>query len=190
MSEVPAESRALLLPYKRTAAGAQARYTSDKNSRTNDSRLNHYLDTFLLSVKLQDNPLLLKFRHQTKNDIITAYALFLLAGQTLLAKSIRVDTAKCYIKAVSDYFKKNHQFNPAVDETGAIPQELDKTYKEAKRWESMPNRSEPLTPEMVEYLYDQGKALYPRFCSCYSCRRAVLCLQTGFRISKLILLCI
>ena len=87
-----------------------------------------------------------------------AYALYLLSGHTLLAKSIRVDTAKAYIKAVSDYFKRNQQFNPALDKTGAIPPELDKVYKEAKRWESMPDRSEALTPEMVEYLYDKGKA--------------------------------
>ena len=66
MSEVPDESRAFLLPYKRTASGAQARFTSDKNSRTNDSRLKHYLDKFLPSVKLQWNPLLLKFQHKTK----------------------------------------------------------------------------------------------------------------------------
>ena len=128
--------------------------------------------------------MLLKFRHKTKNDIITAYALFLLSGQTLLAKSIRVDTAKGYIKAVTDYFKKNHQFNPAVDETGAIPLELDKTFKEASRWESMPNRSEPLTPEMVEHLYDQGKALHQDSALAALADWAVLCLQTGFRISE------
>ena len=133
MSEVPAESRALLLPYKRVATGTTARFTNDKNNRTNASRLKHYLEKFLPSVKLQNNPLLLRFRHQTKNDVIVSYAIFLLSGHTLLAKSIKVGTAKQYIKAVSDYLRKNNQFNPAVDESGALPHDLDKIYKEAKR---------------------------------------------------------
>ena len=113
-----------------------------------------------------------------------AYALYLLSGHTLLAKSIRVDTAKAYIKAVSDYFKRNQQFNPALDKTGAIPPELDKVYKEAKRWESMPDRSEALTPEMVEYLYDKGKASHPDSAIAAYADWAVLSLQAGFRISE------
>ena len=184
MSDLPDESRALLLPYKRVASGTAARFTSSKNSGTNSNRLKHYLEKFLPSVKLGWNPLLLKCCHQTKNDVIVSYALFLLSGNTLLAKSIKVGTAKTYIKAVSDYFLKNHQFNPAVDESGAIPHELDKVYKEAKRWESMPNRSEPLTPEMVEYLYDYGKANHQDSALAAYADWAVLSLQAGFRISE------
>ena len=168
MSEVPDESRALFFPYKRVASRAQARFTSDKNIRTHESRLNHYLTKFLPSVKLQGNPLLLNFRHETQNDIIVAFALYLLTGNTLLARSIKVNTAKAYIKAVSDHFHKNHQFNPAVDKTGAIPLDLDRVYKKAQRWKSMPNRSEALTPEMVEYLYDQGRAS-SGLCHCCCC---------------------
>ena len=128
--------------------------------------------------------MLLKFTHRTQNEIIVAYALYLLSGHTLLAKSIRTDTAKAYIKAVSDYFKRNQQFNPALDKTGAIPPDLDKVYKEAKRWESMPNRSEALTPEMVEYLYDTGKASHQDSALAAYADWAVLSLQAGFRISE------
>ena len=184
MSEVPDESRPLLLSYKRVASRAQARFTSDKNIRTHESRLNHYLTKFLPSVKLQGNPLLLNFRHETQNDIIVAFALYLLTGNTLLARSIKVNTAKAYIKAVSDFFHKNHQFNPAVDKTGAIPLDLDRVYKEAQRWESMPNRSEALTPEMVEYLYDQGRASHQDSAIAAVADWAVLSLQAGFRISE------
>ena len=184
MPEVPDESRALLLPYKRVASGTAARFTSSKNARTNDSRLKHYLEKFLPSVKLGQNPLLLKFSHQSKNDVITAFAVFLLSGHSLLAKSIKVNTAKCYIKSVSDYFQKNNQFNPAIDESGATPNDLDKVYKEAKRWESMPNRAEALTPEMVEYLYDQGQLAHQDSAIAAYADWAVLSLQAGFRISE------
>ena len=107
MSEVPNESRILLLSYKRVAQGTPARFTSDKNIRTHASRLKHYLTSFLPSVKLEKNPLLLQFTHRTQNEIIVAYALYLLSGHTLLAKSIRVDIAKAFIKAVSNYIKRN-----------------------------------------------------------------------------------
>ena len=76
--------------------------------------------------------MLLKFTHRTQNEIIVDYVLYLLSGHTLLARSIRVDAAKAYNKAVSDYFKRNQQFSPALDKTGAIPSDLDKVYKEAK----------------------------------------------------------
>ena len=66
MSEVPDESRALILPYMRTTAGVQAIFTSDKNSRTNNSMVNHYLDKFITSVKLQWNPLLFNFTMRPK----------------------------------------------------------------------------------------------------------------------------
>ena len=184
MSEVPAESRALLLPYKRVAAGAKARFTDDKNTRTNSSRLKHYLEKFLPSIKLQDNPLLLRFRHQTKNDVIVSFAIYLLSGHTLLARSIKVGTAKQYIKAVSDYFSMNNQFNPAVDESGNLPHELNKVFREAKRWESMPNRSEALTPEMVEFLYDQGNTSHQNSALAALADWSVLSLQAGFRISE------
>ena len=101
----------------------------------------------------------------------------------MLAKSIKVNTAKCYIKSVSDYFQKNNQFNPAIDESGAIPNDLDKVYKEAKRWESMPNRAEALIPEMVEYLFDQGQLSHQDSAIASYADWAVLSLQSGFRIS-------
>ena len=88
------------------------------------------------------------------------------------------------LKFVFAYFQKNNQFNPAIDESGAIPHDLDKVYKEAKRWESMPNCSEALTPEMVEYLFDQGQSSHQDSAIVSYADWAVLRLQSGFRISE------
>ena len=66
----------------------------------------------------------------------------------------------------------------------ALPHDLDKIYKEAKRWESMPNRSEALTPEMVEHLYDKGTASHQDSAIAALADWSVLNLQAGFRISE------
>ena len=122
--------------------------------------------------------------HQTKNHVMISYALYLLTGQTLLAKSIKVATVKLYLKAVVDYFGEHRQFNPTLDEKGNKLQVLESLYHEGSRWEKMPNRAEPLTPEMVKFLVDNSANLHPdSACSAYS-DWAVLSLQTGFRISE------
>ena len=48
----------------------------------------------------------------------------------------------------------------------------------------MPNNSEPLTPQMIEYLYDQDLALQWDYPFTALADWAVLCLQTGFRTSQ------
>ena len=111
MSDLPSESRAVLLPYRRAASGCRSRYQSAKNIGTLHSRQSHYLDTFLTWANLGSNPLLQGYSHKSKNDVIISYAMYLLTGQTLLAKSIRVATVKLYLKAVADYFLANEQLN-------------------------------------------------------------------------------
>ena len=44
----------------------------------------------------------------------------------------------------------------------------------------MPNRSEPLIPEVVEYLYDQGKASSQNSALAALVDWLLFCLQTGF----------
>ena len=118
--------------------------------------MKHYLKTFLPFCFLQDNPLLLGFCQDSKNEIMVSYAVYLLTGNTLLAKSIKVATAKLYVKAVVDYFTARKQFNPTLTDKGEKIQALDKVWIEGICWEKMPNRAEPLTPEMVQYLVEVG----------------------------------
>ena len=146
--------------------------------------MKHYLDTFLPFCYLQDNPLLLGLCQDSKNEIMVSYATYLLTGNTLLAKSIKVATAKLYVKAVVDYFTSRKQFNPTLTDKGEKIQALEKVWTEGIRWEKMPNRAEPLTPEMVQYLVEAGsKSPSHSALSAYA-DWAVLSLQTGFRISE------
>ena len=135
-------------------------------------------------MELRSNPLLLGFRHETKNNIMVAYATFLLTGQNLMVKSIKVSTVKLYLKAVSDYFYDNKQFNPTLDEIGAQPRRLRAVYHEALRWEQMPNRSEALTVDMVTYLYDTGVESDEDSAASSLADWMILSLQTGFRVSE------
>ena len=133
---------------------------------------------------MESNPLLLGYSHDTKNKVMISYAMYLLTGQTLLVKSIKVATVKLYVKAVVDYFTSKDQFNPTLTTKGEQLVKLEDLYKEGIRWEKMPNRSEPLTPEMVQYLVEYGSKFHPNSAPSAYADWAVLSLQTGFRISE------
>ena len=133
---------------------------------------------------MESNPLLLGYSHDTKNKVMISYAMYLLTGQTLLVKSIKVATVKLYVKAVVDYFTSKDQFNPTLTTKGEQLVKLEDLYKEGIRWEKMPNRSEPLTPEMVQYLVEYGSNFHPNSAPSAYADWAVLSLQTGFRISE------
>ena len=87
---------------------------------------------------------------------MVSYVAYLLTGHTLLAKSIKVATAKLYVKAVVRFFAARKQFNPTLTENCEKIQALDRFWTEGVRWEQMLNRSEPLTPAMVQYLVEMG----------------------------------
>lgn len=64
-------------------------------------------------------------------------------------------------------------------------QVLESVYHEGSRWEKNPNRSEPLTPEIVKFLVDNSSTLHPDSASSSAYADwVVLSLQTGFRISE------
>jgi len=46
--------------------------------------------------------------------------------------------------------------NPTLDLMGNLSVFIKDIIHEAKRWESMPNRREPLTKEMIKYIIDKG----------------------------------
>ena len=172
------------MPYTRAAFGCKARYQSTKNAGTHLSRKKHYLESFLPSIKLAHNPLLEGFSHETKVTILASYAAYLLSGATILAISIRVGTVKLYLKAVADYFHDHRKFNPTLDETGAQPELLRSLYHEASRWEKMPNRAEPLTPDIVEFFHTRAQSAHENSAIAAIADWMILGLQTGFRVSE------
>ena len=92
---------------------------------------------------------------------MASYATFLFTGQTLLCKSILSATVKQYLKAVADLFVQQDLFNPLLTKRGCKSQLVQAVTHEAKRWESVPNRREPLTIPMGQSLVDQAASSSP-----------------------------
>jgi hypothetical protein len=87
---------------------------------------------------------------------LAMYAMHVGTGQTLLCKTIKVATVKQYVRAAATFLAlfgehtRDYRKNFATDT--AISSTLTSVYNELARWESVPNRREPYTLEMLSYL--------------------------------------
>ena len=88
-------------------------------------------------------------------DIVACYAQSLSLGHTLLCKNIRSSTITAYIDAISSLFKA-HPYglkDPKKSPIGAGKTKLiAKVIGEHRRWESMPNRRDPVTKFMIIWM--------------------------------------
>lgn len=91
------------MPLARTTLNARSRCTSTKNLGTHESRKKFYLNNFVPKAKLTPNPLFINITQEDNYLVMACYATHLLAGNTLLYKSIKAATAKLYIKAVKNF---------------------------------------------------------------------------------------
>ena len=133
---------------------------------------------------LTTNPLLTKVTQEDRNLIMACYATFLLMGNTLLCNSIAVDTVKKYMLAVKDFFIDNNQWDPCITKQGKTASVLTSVYREGKRWESMPNRQEPLTIEMTQHLISKAKSSYHDSPEAAIADWSIVGLQSGPRSSE------
>ena len=89
-----------------------------------------------------------------------------------------------YLSAAAELSKPANLLNPCLDIMGNMSRYINDILKKLKRWESVPNRREPVTKEMIEYIISKGKSLskenpnnlYSAMADCL-----VLGEQTGFR---------
>lgn len=86
-----------------------------------------------------------------KIGIIACYAISLTQGQTLMCKSIRSTTVRRYINAISKFYADNDQPDPTKDANGKSAHLIQMVIHEHHRWESVPNRREPVTWDMVAH---------------------------------------
>ena len=115
---------------------------------------------------------------------MASYCTYLLIGHTLLAKSIRVGTAKLYLKAIVQLFPK-HDWDPTLDiTTGVQAQRITDVFHEAQRWESMPNRQEPLTIELMHHIINTSVPYNDDGPESVMADWFVLGLLAGFRCSE------
>ena len=70
--------------------------------------------------------------------------------------------------------------NPTIDIMGKQAQLIKDLLYESKRWESMSNRREPVTKDMVGYLIDKGTQRYQDNRITVTADWLILGLQAGF----------
>ena len=97
------------------------------------------------------------FSQETRIWILACYTAYLASGSTILAIAIKVDTIKRYLHAVAALSRSHGQIDPTRVKSGDRAPSIDDILKEAKRWEKVPNRCEPLTKEMLGYISQQAK---------------------------------
>ena len=115
---------------------------------------------------------------------MAVYCTHLLCGHTLLSKSIKVGTVKRYLYAAIKLFPQ-HDWDPTLDSTAGVWATcITDVLREGKRWESMPNRQEPVTIAMMTYIIDQSTLTDADGPECVLSNWCVLALAAGLRLSE------
>ena len=155
MGQIPSESRAAIAPLLRIVGGARSRTLSTKDAGTLLKRKYHFIN-FIEGLQLSNNVALAGFTLNVRNIIMSCYTAYLASGATLLCKTIKVDTIKRYLSAAAELSIPAQMVNPCLDLMGKTSVFIRNILYEARRWESMPDRREPVTKQMTEYIIDKG----------------------------------
>jgi hypothetical protein len=111
-------------------------------------------------MKWFDDPLCVKMPRRRAVLQLAMYAQHLATGNSLLMKQLKVATVKQYVRAAASLFAVGtidatlDRRDYRKDEQGdsKFSPLLQAIYDELERWEKQPNRREPFTIEMLEYL--------------------------------------
>ena len=131
---------------------------SNKQIGTLCSRQQHFVK-FLDHIKLGKNVALKGFSLSTRNTIMACYTAYLATGETLLCRSIKSSTILRYLSAAAELSIPAKMMNPCLDIMGNFSNNIKDIINELKRWESIPNRKEPVTKEMISYVINKGKEM-------------------------------
>ncbi len=104
------------------------------------------------SIKLQDDLFLVGYSKENKNIVMASFAAHLAMGNTILCKAIRSKTIEQYLLAVISLYRTHGYENPMLDSSTKRSSLINDIILEQKRWEEKPNRREPLTWPMIEYI--------------------------------------
>jgi hypothetical protein len=136
------------------------------------------------AVGLGANPLLEGYPVTTRNALLACYTLKLCTGSNLKSKTIKVSTVRRYLGAVTKYFKAQGQPDPLADASGHRSSRIDGILRECHRWESLTDKREPLTWEMVCYQQAKARAQHPDSLDAIMADWFLVGMYTGFRLSE------
>ena len=103
------------------------------------------------------------------------------AGYTLLCKNIKTGTISRYLSVAVNLLTLAQMMKPTIDIMIQKSQLITDLLHECKRWESMPNRLEPVTKDIVGYLIDKGATKYYDNHYAATVDWSILGLQDSFR---------
>ena len=139
-------------------------------------------------MELYGNPAIAGFEQDTRNLVMACYVASLAAGHTLLAISIKVDTIRRYLVAAKSFSFRAKLMDPTLTMYGKQARDIKAVLDEATRWEKVPNRAEPVTPEMVDYVIDKANEAIargePHHLYVAIADWLIMGLQSGFRKSE------
>ena len=120
----------------------------------------HYLQ-FAHTMRWTDDLLMERMPIQRCNLQLAIYAAHLGSGCTIYCRQIKLNTIKQYVNAVASFVglfgshpRDPRKANPA---DGHFAQPLQAVYQELGRWETVPNRREPFTLEMLHHQQKTAK---------------------------------
>ena len=113
----------------------------------------------MINNKLGKNVSLRGFTLIVRNIIMACYAANLVAGETLLCKTIRSGTILRYLSAAAELSVPANMMNPCLNIMGKQSSYINDIIHELRRWESIPDRREPVTKEIIEYVIEKGTRL-------------------------------
>jgi hypothetical protein len=107
-------------------------------------------------VKLDDDILLESAPLQRCNYQMALYAMHLATGSSLRHRTIKAATISHYLASVAKFLSRfsDRDVRKTVDSSNIAPC-IKSITDEVKRWEDMPTRREPFTPEMWTYIHTQ-----------------------------------
>ena len=102
---------------------------------------------------LHTNPYLHNVQLEEKHIIMGAYTIYLALGNNLVCRSIQSETISHYLSAIGEHFDDHDFVDPTLTKAGKRAKNISNIIKEQSRWESIADRREPLTIDMIHALH-------------------------------------
>ena len=103
-------------------------------------------------MKIND-PTLASFSIPQKNFLMACYTVSLTSNETIFCRTIKASTVNLYISDASKLAIFANHPDPTKNQLNQKSSYITNVVNEHRRWESMPNRREPLTFAMVDCAY-------------------------------------
>ena len=134
------------------------------------------------------DPKLTEFTPAMQTAIAIIYCAFLTEGHTINGYRVRYPTLKGYMDAMANYVEQSTGRDIRLQPLPGAPSYMWKLhplieaiYKDTKEWQGIPNRQDPITHSMVEYLREEA---YDKHTHCHDDATADWCTigeSTGYR---------